>query len=102
MSEVKSEEYLNRLSRQQFNTSEVVNKFLPKQIDLNKVIKLIERMLLTGTDYLTSSYLKKTYFYLAPNILPSKAAVRQVKTWIANIYCLTSYCLGYKLMMCKT
>ena len=55
--------------RQQINTGKVIDIFLPKQIDLNKVIKLIEKKYCSHlfiaikiqTGYLTSHYSKNMY-----------------------------------------
>ena len=71
--------------KQQINTSELIYKFLPKQTDLNSVIKVIERNALKGTHlpmtinviqtgYLTSPYFKNIYLYPAQNRLPSSKA----------------------------
>ena len=70
----------------------MIHKSLPKQTDLFKIIKLIERKVLKGTHlpmtmkeiqagYLINPSLKNIYLNLAQNTLPSsKAAVRQFKT----------------------
>ena len=82
----------------------MVHKFLPKQIDLNKVFKTQVRNVLKGTHlpmtiteikvgYLTSPYFKNIYLYLAQSKLPpSIAGIRQVKHRQKNIYSLTHYC----------
>ena len=59
-----------------------MQKFLPKQADINKILKIIQRKVLNGTHlpvtvkqiqvgYLVSSYFKDLYLYLAQNKLPN-------------------------------
>ena len=74
------------------NTSNLLQKFLPKQTDIDKILKMIQRKVLKGTHlpvevkeiqagYLTSSHFKDIYLYLAQNRLPtSKAVIRKVET----------------------
>ena len=64
---------------------------MPKQADIDKILKVIQRKVLKGmhlsvtvkeiqAGYLNSSYLKDIYLYLAQNRLPSyKAAIRKVE-----------------------
>ena len=71
--------------------SNLVQKFLPKQADIDKILKVIQRKVLKGTHllveikeiqagYLTSSHFKDIYLYLSQNKLPtSKTAIRKVK-----------------------
>ena len=73
------------------NTHNLVQKFLPKQADIDKILKVIQRKVLKGmhlsmtvkeiqVGYLNSSYFKDIYLYLAQNRLPSsKAAIRKVE-----------------------
>ena len=80
------------------NTSNLIQKFLPKQADIDKILKVIQKDL-KGTHlpveikeiqagYLSSSYFKDIYLYLAQNKLPtSKAAIRKVET-LAEQYIL--------------
>ena len=70
----------------------IVHKFLPKQIDLERLLKHIQKKILKGTHlstpvkdikvgYLTSSHFKDIYLYLAQNTLPrSKSAIRRIET----------------------
>ena len=62
------------------NTSILVQKFLPKQTDIDKILKIIQGKVLKGTHlpitikdiqagYLVSSYFKDIYLYLAQNKL---------------------------------
>ena len=81
------------------NTGKLVQKFLPKQADIDKILNIIQRMVLKGTHlpiaikeiqagYLVSPYFKDIYLYLAQNKLPSsKTAIWKVET-LAEIYIL--------------
>ena len=72
---------------------------MPKQADIDKILKVIQRKVLKGlhlsvmvkeiqAGYLSSSYFKDIYLYLAQNRLPSsKAAIRKVET-LAKKYIL--------------
>ena len=64
------------------NTSNLVQKFLPKQGDIDKILKIIKCKVLKGSHllvtlkeiqagYLNSLYFKEIYLYLAHNKLPS-------------------------------
>ena len=71
------------------NKGNLIQKFLPKQADIDKILKVIQRKVLKGTNvpvdikeiqagYLQSSYFKDIYLYLSQNKLPSaKAAIRK-------------------------
>ena len=73
------------------DTTKLVQKFLPKQIDIDKILEIIKRKVLKGTHlpvtikevqagYLTSPYFKDLYVYLAQNKLPSKTnAIHKVE-----------------------
>ena len=73
------------------NTGGLVQKFLPKQADIDKILKVIQRKVLKGmhlpvlikeiqAGYLVSPYFKDVYLYLAQNKLPStKDAIWKVK-----------------------
>ena len=63
------------------DTTKLVQKFLPKQTDIDKILDIIKRKVLKGTHlpltikeiqagYLTSPYFKDLYLYLAQNKLP--------------------------------
>ena len=74
------------------NTGNLVQKFLSKQADIDKMLKVIQREVLKDmylsvkikeiwAGYLSSHYFKDIYLYLAQNKLPSsKAAIRKVET----------------------
>ena len=60
------------------NTGRLVQKFLPKQVDIDKILRIIERKVLKGTHltvtvkeiqvgHLSSQYFKDFYLYLAKN-----------------------------------
>ena len=66
------------------NTSNLIQKFLPKQADIDKILKIIQCKVLKGSHllvmvieiqagYLNSLYFKEIYLYLALNKLPSSA-----------------------------
>ena len=67
----------------------MIQKFLPKQTDIDKILKVIQRKVLKGihllvdikeiqVEYLHSSYYKDIYIYLSQNKLPSsKAAIKK-------------------------
>ena len=74
------------------NTNNIIQKYLPKQMDIEKFLKIIQRKVLKGTHlptrikeiqagYLNSSYFKELYLYLAQNKLPnSKSIIHKVET----------------------
>ena len=64
------------------NTERIVQKYLPKQTDIDKILKVIQRKVLKGTHlpltikeiqagHLNSPYFKEEYLYLNQNKLPS-------------------------------
>ena len=73
------------------NTDNLIQKFLPKQADTDRILKVIQRKVLRGTcllveikeiqaRYLMSSHFKDIYVYLSQNKLPtSKTAIRKVE-----------------------
>ena len=81
------------------NTSRLVQNFLPKQADIDKILKIIQQKVLKGmhlsvmvkeiqAGYLSSSYFKDLYLYLAQNKLPSsKAPIKKVEA-LAEKYIL--------------
>ena len=90
------------------DTSKMVQKFLPKQIEKDKILDIIKRKLLKGTHlpltikeiqagYLTSPYFKDLYRYWAQNKLPSKkSAICKVETLAERFILLDS--LLFKLV----
>ena len=81
------------------NTSRLVQKFLPKQMSIDKELKIIHRKVSKGkhmpvtvkeiqAGYLSSPYFKDLYLYMVQNKLPSmKSAIHKVKT-LAEKYIL--------------
>ena len=73
------------------NTNNIVQKYLPKQTDIDKMLKIIQRKLLKGTHLpviikeiqagnLNSSYFKDLYLYLTQNKLASsKSTILKVE-----------------------
>ena len=64
------------------DTGKLVQKYLPKQMDIDKILKIIQRKVLKGTHlpvtekeiqtgYLSSLYFKDLYLYLPKNKLPT-------------------------------
>ena len=74
------------------NKENLVHKFLPNQMDIDKVLDVIQRKVLKGTHlpveikeiqvgYLYSPYFKDLYLYLSQNKLPSsKSTIRKLET----------------------
>ena len=74
------------------NTGNLVQKCLPEQADIDKILKAIQRKALKGTylpvaikqiqeGYLVIPYFNDIYLYLAQNKLPStKTAIQKVET----------------------
>ena len=74
------------------NKGNFVHKYLPKQMDIDKILKIIQRKVLKGTHlpikikeiqagFMCSPYFKDLYLYLSQNKLPSsKMAVRKLET----------------------
>ena len=72
------------------DTDKTVQKYLPKQTDIDKILKVIQRKILKGTHllvtikgiqagYLNSPYFKDLYLYLSQNKLPStKSAICKI------------------------
>ena len=77
---------------------------MPKQADIDKILKVIQRKVLKGIHllfeikeiqdgYLNSSHFKDIYIYLSQNKLPtSKAAIRKVEM-LAERYILLDFLL---------
>ena len=90
-------------------TGKLVQTFLPKQADIDKILKLIQRKVLKETHlpvtvkeiqagYLISPYFKDLYLYLTQNKLPStESAIQKVDT-LAEKYILLDSLL-FKLVI---
>ena len=86
-----------------------MQRFLPKQADIDKILKIIQHKVLNGShlsvtvkeiqaEYLTSAYFKDIYLYLTHNILPSsKVGIRKVEA-LAEKYILLDSLL-FKIMV---
>ena len=84
------------------DTTKLIQKFLPKQVDIEKILDIIKRKVLKGTHlpltikeiqtgYLTSPYFKDLYLYLAQNKLPSmKSAMHKVENLAERFILLDS------------
>ena len=91
------------------NTSNLVHKFLPKQAEIDKILKIIQCKVLKGSHlsvtvkeiqagYLNSLYFKEIYLYLAHNKLPnSKVGIRKVEALVKKYILLDS--LLFKITM---
>ena len=80
------------------DTDKVVQKYLPKQTDIDKIWKVIQRKVLKGTHlpltikeiqagYLNSPYCKDLYLYLRINCQVQKVLYTKLKYWQRDIYC---------------
>ena len=86
------------------NKGNLVHKYLPKQTDIDKILKVTQRKVLKGTHllveikeiqagYLHSSYFKDIYLYLSQNKLPSsKVVIRKIEA-LAEKYILLDFLL---------
>ena len=90
------------------NTTKLIQKFLPNQMDIDKILDIIKRKVLKGTHlpltikeiqvgYLSSPFFKDLYLFLSQNKLPNKrSSVRKVKMLAENFVLLDS--LIFKLV----
>ena len=74
------------------DTTKLIQKYLPKEMDIDIILDTIKRKVLKGThlpltikeiqaSYLTSPYFKDLYLFLSQNKLPSKrSAIKKVET----------------------
>ena len=81
------------------DTNNIVQQFLPKQTDIDKILEVIKKKVLKETHlpltikeiqagYLSSLYFKDIYLYLAHNRLPSKKAAMRKVELLAEKYIL--------------
>ena len=79
------------------DTNNIVQWFLPKQTDIDKILEIIRKKVLKGmhlpltikeiqAGYLSSLYFKDLYLYLAHNRLPSKKATMKRVELLAEKY----------------
>ena len=85
------------------NTGRFIQKFLLKQADINKILKIMQRKVLKGmhlpvtvkeiqAGYLISSYFKDLYLYLVQNKLPNaKTAIQKVEMLAERYILLASF-----------
>ena len=90
------------------DTTKLIQKFLTKQMDIDKILDIIKRKVLKGTHlpltikevqagYLSSPYFKDLYLFLSQNKLPSKrSSIKKVKTLAESFVLLDS--LIFKLV----
>ena len=91
------------------DTNKLIQKFLPKQTDIDKILDIIKRKVLKGmhlpltikeiqAGYLSSPYFKDLYLFLLQNKLPSKrSSAKKVETLAESFVLLDS--LIFKLVM---
>ena len=84
------------------DSTKLVQKFLPKQMDIDKILDVIKRRVLRGTHlpltikeiqvgYLSSPYFEDLYLFLSQNKLPIKrSAIKKVETLAENFVLLDS------------
>ena len=90
------------MERSLINTDGLVQKFLLKQADFDKILKIIQRKVFKGmhlpvtvndiqAGYLFCPYFKDLYLYLAQNKLPNmKTAIPKVETLVERYILLDS------------
>ena len=90
------------------DTTKLIQKYLPKQTDIDKILDIIKRKVLKGTHlplmvkeiqagYLSSPYFKDLYLFLSQNKLPNKrSAIKKVETLAESFVLLDS--LIFKLV----
>ena len=90
------------------DTTKLIQKFLLRQADIDKILDIIKRKVLKGTHlpltikeiqagYLSSPYFKDLYWFLSQNKLPSKrSAIKKVETLAKSFVLLDS--LIFKLV----
>ena len=91
------------------DTTKLIQKYLPKQMDIDKILDIIKRKVLKGTHlpltikeiqagYLTSPYFKDLYLFLSQNKLPSeRSTIKKVEMLAESFVLLDS--LIFKLVM---
>ena len=84
------------------DTTKLIQKFLLKQMDIDKILDIIKRKVLKGTHlpltikeiqagYLSSPYFKDLYLFLSQNKLPSKrSSMKKVETLAESFILLDS------------
>ena len=84
------------------DTTKLIQKYLPKQMDIDKILEIIKKKVLKGTHlpltikeiqagYLSSPYFKDLYLLLSQNKLPSKrSTIKKVETLVESFVLLDS------------
>ena len=91
------------------NTSKIVQKYLPRWADIDKILDIIKRKVLKGTrlpltikeiqaGYLTSPFFKDLYRYLTQNILPHKRHARHKVETLAESFYPVRFPYSFKLV----
>ena len=91
------------------DTTKLIQKFLPKQTDIDKILDITKRKVLKGTHlplmikeiqagYLSSPYFKELYLFLSQNKLPNKRSVIKKDETLAESFVLLDS-LIFKLVM---
>ena len=82
------------------DTTKLIQRYLPKQADIDKILDIIKKKVLKGTHlpltireiqpgYLNSPYFKDLYLFLSQNKLPSKrSSIKKVETLTENFVLL--------------
>ena len=81
------------------DTTKLIQKYLPKQTDIDKILDIIKKKVLKGTHlpltvkeiqagYLTSPYFKDLYLFLTRNKLPSKRSTIKKVEMLAESFVL--------------
>ena len=81
------------------DTTKLIPKYFPKQMDIGKILDIIKRKVLKGTHlpltikeikagYLTNPYFKDLYLFLSQNKLPSKRSVIKKVEMLAESFIL--------------
>ena len=81
------------------DTTKLIQKYLPKQTDIDKILDIIKRKVLKGTHlpltikeiqagYLASPYFKDLYLFLSQNKLPSKRSTIKKVEMLAESFVL--------------
>ena len=85
------------------DTTKLVQKFLPKQMDIDKILDITKRKVLKGTHlpltikeiqagYISSPYFKDLYLLLSQNKLPSKRSSMKIEMLAENFVLLRTLC----------
>ena len=85
--------------RDLIDTTKLIQKYLPKQMDIDKILDIIKSKVLKGTHlplmikeiqvgYLTSPYFKDLYLFLSQNKLPSKRSAMKKVEMLAESFVL--------------